>query len=65
MTAIEQVAEIAAQNKAVVYGLLFRTVAETLRTIAADPRHLGAELGFFAVLQPGARRSSIIPICTA
>ena len=44
------VAEIAAQNKAVVYGLLFRTVAETLRTIAADPRHLGAEIGFFAVL---------------
>ena len=44
------VAAIAAQNKAVVYGLLFRTVAETLRTIAADPRHLGAEIGFFAVL---------------
>ena len=44
------VAEIAAQNKAVVYGLLFRTVADTLRTIAADPRHLGAEIGFFAVL---------------
>ena len=43
-------AEVAAQNKAVVYGLLFRTVAETLRTIAADPRHLGAEIGFFAVL---------------
>ena len=44
------VAEIATQNKAVVYGLLFRAVAETLRTIAADPRHLGAEIGFFAVL---------------
>ena len=44
------VAEIAAQNKAVVYGLLFRAVADTLRTIAADPRHLGAEIGFFAVL---------------
>ena len=44
------VAEVAAQNKAVVYGLLFRTAAETLRTIAADPRHLGAEIGFFAVL---------------
>ena len=38
------------QNKAVVYGILFRTVAETLRTIAADPKHLGAEIGFFAVL---------------
>ncbi len=44
------VAEIAAQNKAVVYGLLFRAVADTLRTIAADPRHFGAEIGFFAVL---------------
>ena len=44
------VAEIAIQNKAVVYGLLFRTIADTLRTIAADPRHLGAEIGFFAVL---------------
>ena len=44
------VAEIASHNKAVVYGLLFRTAAETLRTIAADPRHLGAQIGFFAVL---------------
>ena len=43
-----------------VYGLLFRAVAETLRTIAADPRHLGAEIGFFAVLHLGsdARPSS-------
>jgi len=46
----EPVAAIALHNKAVVYGLLFRTVAETLRTIAADPRHLGAAIGFFAVL---------------
>ena len=44
------IAEIAAQNKAVVYGLLFRATAETLRTIAADPHHLGTEIGFFAVL---------------
>ena len=44
------VAEIASHNKAVVYGLLFRTAAETLRTIAADPRHLGAQIGLFAVL---------------
>ena len=46
----QAIAEIALQNKAVVYGLLFRTVAETLKVIAADPRHLGAQLGFFAVL---------------
>jgi hypothetical protein len=46
----QEVAEIACQNKAVVYGILFRAAAETLRTIGADPKHLGAELGFFAVL---------------
>jgi Putative transposase/Transposase zinc-binding domain len=46
----EEVAEIACQNKAVVDGILFRAAAETLRTIGADPKHLGAELGFFAVL---------------
>lgn len=44
------VAEIAFQNKETVYAILFRTAAETLRTIAADPRHLGAELGVVAVL---------------
>jgi hypothetical protein len=44
------VAEIAFQNKATVYALLFRTAAETLCAIAADPRHLGAELGVVAVL---------------
>ncbi len=49
-TVPQDVAAIAAQNKATVYNLLFRATAETLRTIAADPEHLGAELGFFAVL---------------
>ena len=44
------VAEIAFQNKAVVYAILLRTAAETLRTIAAEPRHLGAEIGLVAVL---------------
>jgi hypothetical protein len=34
----------------VVYAMLFRAVAETLRSIAADPRHLGAEIGFIAIL---------------
>jgi hypothetical protein len=43
-------AEIAFQNKQVVYTLLFRAAAETLRTIAADPKHLGAEIGLVAVL---------------
>ena len=41
---------IAFQNKAVVYDLLFKTAAETLSTIAADPRHLGARIGLTAVL---------------
>ncbi|HXE89055.1 MAG TPA: IS91 family transposase, partial [Hyphomicrobiaceae bacterium] len=45
-----QIAPIAYQNKAVVYDLLFRTAAETLLTIAADPRHLGAHIGITAVL---------------
>lgn len=46
----EEIAAIAYQNKAVLYKLLFSATAETLRTIAADPKHLGAEIGFFAVL---------------
>ena len=46
----EEIAAIAYQNKEVVYGILFRATSETLRTIAADPKHLGAEIGFFAVL---------------
>ncbi|HLA09563.1 MAG TPA: IS91 family transposase [Pyrinomonadaceae bacterium] len=46
----EQLATLALQNKRVVYNLLFATAAETLRTIGADPRHLGAEIGFLAVL---------------
>jgi hypothetical protein len=45
-----QVAAIAYQNKAVVYDLLFKTAAETLLTIAADPKHLGARIGLTAVL---------------
>ena len=44
------VAEIAFQNKAAVYAILFRAAADTLRTIAADPKHLGAEAGLVAVL---------------
>jgi hypothetical protein len=41
---------IALQNPRQVYGILFRAAAETLRQIAADPKHLGAEIGFLAVL---------------
>ena len=49
-TVPEEIAAIAYQNKEVVYDILFRATSETLRTIAADPKHLGAEIGFFAVL---------------
>jgi hypothetical protein len=45
-----EIAPIAYQNKAVVYDLLFRTASETLLTIGADPKHLGARIGFTAVL---------------
>ncbi len=38
------IAAVAFQNKAVVYDLLFRTAADTLLTIAADPKHLGARV---------------------
>jgi DNA invertase Pin-like site-specific DNA recombinase len=41
---------LAFANKTVVYDLLFRAAADTLTTIAADPKHLGARIGFTAVL---------------
>jgi hypothetical protein len=44
------IADIAFHNKAVVYDLLFKASAETLTTIAADPRHLGARVGITSVL---------------
>jgi Putative transposase/Transposase zinc-binding domain len=44
------IANIAYQNKAVVYDLLFKASAETLTTIAADPKHLGARVGITSVL---------------
>jgi hypothetical protein len=45
-----EVADVAWQNKAVVYDLLFRAASETMMTIAADPKHLGARIGITAVL---------------
>jgi putative transposase/transposase-like zinc-binding protein len=44
------IADIAYQNKAVIYDLLFKASAETLITIAADPKHLGARVGVLSVL---------------
>ena len=49
-TVPEPIATIAYQNKKVLYEILFHASAQTLRTIAADPKHLGAEIGFFTIL---------------
>ena len=46
----QQIARLALQNARRIYSILFRAVAETLLTIAADPQHLGAAIGFLAVL---------------
>ena len=45
-----EIADIAWQNKAIIYDLLFRAASETMMTIAADPGHLGARIGVTAVL---------------
>jgi hypothetical protein len=45
-----ELAPLALQNKKLIYDLLFRTSAATLLEVARDPRHLGAEIGFFSVL---------------
>jgi Putative transposase/Transposase zinc-binding domain len=45
-----QIAEIAYQNKAVIYDLLFKASSQTMLTIAADPKHLGARIGILSVL---------------
>src|SRR3982751_3816757 len=52
---------LARQNPRVVYGLLFRAVSQTLLTIAADPKHLGARLGFLAVLHTWDQRLQANP----
>ncbi len=51
-----EIAAIAFHNKAIVYDLLFRAASETMMTIAADSKHLGARIGITAVPIPGARR---------
>ena len=57
------IADIAYQNKAVIYDLLFKASAETTLTIAADPKHLGARIGFIRCCTPGARRSPTTRMC--
>ena len=60
-TVPEEIAAIAYQNKEVVYSTLFQATAETLKTIAADPQHLGAEIGFFAVLHTWGQNLQVHP----
>ena len=49
-TVPDGIAALALQNQQVVYDILFRTAGQTMTSIAADPRHLGAEIGYLAVL---------------
>jgi len=56
-----QLASLALQNKKLLYGLLLRTSAETLLEIARNPRHLGAEIGFFSVLHTWSQKLTLHP----
>jgi hypothetical protein len=58
-----EIADIAWQNKAVVYDLLFRAAADTMLTIAADPKHLGARVGITAVLHTWGIGTDPPPAC--
>jgi hypothetical protein len=56
-----QLAALALQNKKLIYGLLLRASAETLLEIARNPRHLGAEIGFFSVLHTWNQKLQLHP----
>ena len=56
-----QLAPLALQNKKIIYDLLLRASAETLLEVARDPRHLGAEVGFFSVLHTWNQKLQIHP----
>jgi hypothetical protein len=56
-----RLAPLVLQNKKVLYDLLFRSSADTLREVARDPRHLGAEIGFFSVLHTWSQKLSLHP----
>src|ERR1700674_4746573 len=56
-----RLAPLVLQNKKVLYALLFRTSAETLLEVARDPKHLGAEIGFFSVLHTWSQKLTIHP----
>src|SRR6267143_219485 len=56
-----ELAPLALQNKKVIYDLLFRASAETLLEVARDPKHLGAEIGFFSVLHTWNQKLGLHP----
>jgi hypothetical protein len=56
-----RLAPLVLQNKKVLYDLLFRTSAETLLEVARDPRHLGADIGFFSVLHTWSQKLCLHP----
>jgi Putative transposase/Transposase zinc-binding domain len=56
-----QLAALALQNKRLIYGLILRTSAETLLEVARNPRHLGAEIGFFSVLHTWNQKLQLHP----
>jgi hypothetical protein len=56
----QEIARLALQNARAIYRILFRAASETLLSIAADPKHLGAEIGFLAVLHTWGR-NRVIP----
>jgi hypothetical protein len=56
-----QLAGLALQNKRLIYGLLLRASAETLLEVARDPRHLGADIGFFSVLHTWNQKLNLHP----
>ena len=56
-----RLAPLVLQNKKILYDLLFRISAETLLEVARDPRHLGAEIGFFSVLHTWSQQLKIHP----
>ena len=64
-TSPHRCARLALQNKKLIYDLLFRASAETLLEVARDPRHLGAEIGFFSVLHTWSQKLSFIPMSIA
>jgi hypothetical protein len=57
----QEIAHLALQNAREIYGILFRAASKTLLTIAADPKHLGAEIGFLTVLHTWGQNLHIHP----